>query len=488
MKSDREINVFSISFLDVFCNALGVMILLFVLNSKMLTGAVEDMVSKYKQKVQEAQEEKDKAINERTIAQIARNEAQEARNMAIDSKNKAEKAEEQAKKSEREALLAKQDAEKQKNIAIVAKEESTSAKENALVALKEAKEAKEKMEKAYSQLKDKNQELQKINQALQKAMQESQSQDKRIESLVKNNESLQKTYQNLEREKQTILEEIESIKAQKEQMQKDREDLEKWYKETKEKADQLSLQYKGVLDQNSTLASRLSDKGEELRRREKEIVSKERQIQDREREILNKEKQIQDLKSLLEKKVDKSLFGIQLKYSRIVFLFDRSGSIVQNKWKEVIIGTCEEILRQCEVEQFAIVAFSADMLFYPPRRGLMAGGGQENIQKAIHWLKEGMDFGSYTHLHDAIKIAYEEYPDLDAIFILSDGLPTAMGRSSISLQQEILQYVTRQSQEKKTKIITMAIGYPPADAKEYAEIYNYLNKIAKITGGQYLGR
>ncbi len=488
MKKDREINIFSISFLDVFCNALGVMILLFVLNSKMLTGTIDNMVAKYKLKAQEAQEEKEKALQERSNAQIARNDAQEARNRAIFSKDKAEKAEEEALKSKRLALLSQQEADRQRDIALQAQNQTNIAKEKALLALEEATQARQKMEEAYRQLKQKNDELQKINNTLRQTIEESQSQDTKIKSLVRDNESLQKTYQRLEQEKQKLTEEISSIQIEKAKLQKDREDLEKWYQETKEKADKLSAQYKGALDQNNTLSSRLSDKNEELRKREREIVVKERQIQDRESEIVAKEKKIDELKKLLERKADKSLFGIQLKYRRIVFLFDRSGSIVQNNWKEVIIGTCEEILRQCEVEQFAIVAFSADMLFFPPRRGLMAGGEQENIQKAIRWLREGMDFGSYTHLHEAIKIAYEEYPDLDAIFLLSDGLPTAMGRSSPALQKEILQYVTKQTKEKQTKIITIAIGYPPADAKEYAEIYQYLNTIAKITGGQYLGR
>jgi hypothetical protein len=154
----------------------------------------------------------------------------------------------------------------------------------------------------------------------------------------------------------------------------------------------------------------------------------------------------------------------------------------------VVIDTCKQILEHCEVDEFAIIAFSSDTLYFPHKRGLTTSGTPENKKAATDWLDTKVRFGGNTHLHEALALAYEEYSPLDAIFILTDGLPTAKGHTSRELQRKILAYLTKKKSEKdQPKIITIAIGFPP-DANEYAEIYRFLHKICEMTDGQYLGR
>jgi hypothetical protein len=265
--------------------------------------------------------------------------------------------------------------------------------------------------------------------------------------------------------------------------------LNRSYREARDQANALQDQYREVTEENKSLAARLRQKEDDLTRREKEISAKERELQNRETEAESRDKKIATLERDLAKKEDRSLFGIRLNYQRILFLFDRSGSIVQNNWKEVIVGTCREILQNCDVEEFAIVAFSSEMLFYPPSRGLMYAGSTENKQKAIQWLDRDLLFGGSTHIHEALKIAYEEYGKLDAIFLVTDGLPSAQNRTPESIQREIIRYIEAQVRKKvETRVITIAIGYPPADAQQYADIYKYLHEISNLTKGQYLGR
>ena len=69
MKKQREISVFSISFIDVFCCALGAMILIFVINSQHLNNTVKSSVEKYRQKAAEAKRERNLARQSREDAQ-----------------------------------------------------------------------------------------------------------------------------------------------------------------------------------------------------------------------------------------------------------------------------------------------------------------------------------------------------------------------------------------------------------------------------------
>ena len=94
-----------------------------------------------------------------------------------------------------------------------------------------------------------------------------------------------------------------------------------------------------------------------------------------------------------------------------------------------------------------------------------------------------------TELSDKVLAFYENYGEIDAIFLLTDGLPAARDRTTESLQKEIVKYIQKKVSDKiTTKIITIAIGYPPTSSQEYIDIYKYLHQISDLTGGQYLGR
>lgn len=489
MSKKREINVFSLSFLDTFCNALGAMILLFILNSNAMSRSMQSAVEKYRQKTVELEKERVYAESARKDAQLSRNDAQLARDAALKARDEAEKAEQRAVQNRELAMIAELEARTQKELAEKKAEEARTAEQRSLAALNELKAAQARMQQANEELNRKNQELARLNQRLEQSLSQNVSNEKRFQDLAEQKERVVKEYQALLDKQQSISRSLQEMELQRQKLQAECDRLSRWYKDAQEQASALKGKNQDLADENKTLAQRLAQKESELARREQDISAREQDIRKRESELESKDKKIATMEQNLNKKDDRSLFGIKLTYQRILFLFDRSGSIVQNNWKDVIIGTCREILEHCEVEEFAIIAFSSDMRYFPPRRGLMWAGNEENKKKAVDWLKSGIEFGGTTHIHEALKIAYEEYGRLDAIFLITDGLPTAPNRTTQDIEREIIRYIERQVADKvTTKITTIAIGYPPAEAQQYAAIYKYLHRIADLTGGQYLGR
>lgn len=496
MKPERQINIFSVSFLDVFCCALGAMILIFILNSQMLSNTIKDSVAKYRSKAEEAAQEKAKALQERNIALQAKEESRKDRDRALKAKNLAEKAEKEALRSAELAKEAQQIAEEQKELAHQAEQEAQVAKEKMELALAESLAAQEAMKKAQDNMQQKNNELEKSNENLQQLLQTNKNLDDSIKKLVQNNESLQSTYNQAIQEKENLDQQIIALQKEKielenqqKQLLSQQKQLLSQQKQLKSQNQKLNEDKQNALNRNSELEQRLASKEIDVQSWEQQIQSKEQSLWNREQELQNKENRIKALEEMLAKKEDKSLFGVQLHYNRIIFLVDKSGSIIQNKWKNVLIDTCQEILLNCEVDEFAIIAFSSSLKFYPSRRGLLSSGSIENKNKALQWLNHDITFSGATHLHEAIKVAYEEYGTLDAIFILTDGRPETAVRSPESLQKEILEYVQKKVNNNiKTKIIAISIGYPPASYKEYQAIYDYLHKISNLTNGQYMGR
>ncbi|WP_372368439.1 VWA domain-containing protein [Candidatus Uabimicrobium sp. HlEnr_7] len=480
MKKQREISVFSISFIDVFCCALGAMILIFVINSQHLNNTVKSSVEKYRQKAAEAKQE-------RNLARKSREEAQKARDLANQTRDIAESAEKDALRSKYLAEKASKEALEKAHAAQQAIQQAKTAQNQAQVATQKLRKTQIRSEIVNQDLQKKNQLLKEKNQALEAITQQKEISNKELQNLMAQYKKLQQLYDVSQKARKELRENATEVASQNKSLQERVSDSRQQKQIAQQQLDEINSASQKIADQNKTLISRLESKEQQL----KDI---EAQIKQREQEIEQKEDAIETLEETLKKKGDKSLFGIKLKYKRIVFLLDKSGSIISNHWKKVIIDTCEEVLQHCEVDEFAVVAFSSNMKFYPKSKGLMAAGDEQNKNNAVHWLKRKLRFGGSTYVHEALRIAYEDYGNLDAIFLLTDGLPYAPKQSSSDLQKQILDYIRKkQGSGSKTRIITIAIGYPPTeDGKkektQYADIYKYLHTLSELTNGQYVGR
>ena len=482
MKPRREINIFSISFIDVFCCALGAMILIFVLNNQALTDNVQSALEEYRKERTKAEEQTAKAKEAREVARIARNDAQKSRDLALKARNQAQTAERKAVQRLNEAIDSKREALQQKEAAMDAAKATNEAQRKARLALEQMRRAKERLEKAKRVLEKRNDQLAEERAEMQKLLEEKEIGDTELQALLTKLKALEDEKKETELARTSADNKVDDLLLELEKLRSAQEALTKENEEEKEKAKALAEDLDDLRNQKSDLDSRLRSRLAELREKEAQIRKKEARIRKREKELKEKDEEIAGLQ-------EESLFGISVEYDRILFLIDRSGSIIQNDWKKVLTGTCNEILEHCDVNEFAIIAFSSNMRFYPTRRGSTVGGNQQSKKEAVEWLSKDVVFGGSTHLHEALRIAYEEYGTLDAIFLLTDGLPSARNRTTKSLEREITKYIKRQVDSGvDTKIITIAIGYPPSNSGQYADIYRYLHKISDMTGGQYLGR
>lgn len=481
MKHEKEIQIFSLSFLDTFCCALGAMIFLFILNSQILTETVKKAALRYQAKAEEAWQERTKADKEKKLAIEFRDKAIVAQNLAEQSRSQAEQAAQQAAKSQAEAINFQQQAVEQRDIAIQSQNQAREAQINAEKALQDVKVAQQQIQIAQKALEERNQQLIAVNNTLREIVNENKTNDQKMKDLSQKYDSLLQAYQALEKSQQDNQIALINAQGEKDNLQNRFHQTSQQYQQIQQQLKQATEQLKIIQNQNTQYQTRLDVKNQESQNYI-QATQKQQEI------IKTYESRIQTLQQKLAQNDEKSIFGIQLKYKRIVLLVDRSQSIVQNSWKSLMIQTCSDILQHCEVDEFAIIAFSSDMRFYPSRRGVSTSGNIEEKKKAIAWIANDMPFGGATHLLQALRIAYEDYGNLDAIFILTDGLPEEQGRTSEYLQEMIVKDIQYQARQNKTKIIAISIGYPPTNAQQYIEIYKYLHRISALTDGQYLGK
>lgn len=507
---ERQINIFNLSFLDMLCCALGAMILIFILETRILTTKTRTAVAEYQKKAEELAEAEENvryavdryrakareageaqkmADESREIAVKARDEAKRSREAAIEDRNRADRLREEAEARQRaldemrlKAIESQKQSEKEANVVrgrIAELELGLQQEREKCAALAESNKSRQKQIEG----------LESDNESLRKTVKQFRSQDQSLKELINSYDNLRRDYEELNKKYERLVQSANAAESENKKLRQGSKSRQEEEQKIQEEMSRLRREYEDMVRARDELSSRLQRAQTELRRRESEIPDRESEIEKLEAEIRAQRDTITGLQKDLQKEDDKSLFGIKLKYRRIVFLFDRSGSITSNNWKQVIVDTCREILINCEVDEFAIIAFSTDMLLYPPKKGTMLAGGRENKDRAIAWLNSEMPFGGSTRMDLAFRSAYEDYGRLDAIFLLTDGLPSAPTHTPEYLQQEIIKYIKLRAQEKGSpKIITIAIGYPPARAEQYRDIYNYLHQICELSGGQYLGR
>lgn len=456
----RELSTFSLSFLDVICCALGAIILLFVLNSQRLTQDVDKALEDVAESVRKHRTEAERANQAASAAERmelkmrqARNEAeayaksaQEAKTLAVKNQESAEEARIRAEKAE---LLAKQESEQLKKT--LAELQQITAEEN-------------KLRQEISLLQENIDALQK------KLGEETSHKGELSEALTKSTNHLKSILEKSGDEQTKLLQELRVLRET--NGQKDAE-----IHELKKQNQLLSDQFKN-LNQDQFHAK------EELSQLKSMETDREKQLELAQKKIKQLEEQAKNLGA-------KSIFGIQSHYKRVLFILDCSGSIEQDpKVKELILQTFNEVINHCTIEEFALIGFSSVVRFFPEKEGLMMDGREDHKKLASDWYRK-QSFRGQTYLRVALEKAYEEYDDVDAIFILTDGAPREGDpQSTPYLIEKIKQYIQAQVQKQKgkkiqTKILAIATGVPPL---EHEKVYKFLHDIAEITNGQYLGR
>jgi Mg-chelatase subunit ChlD len=178
---------------------------------------------------------------------------------------------------------------------------------------------------------------------------------------------------------------------------------------------------------------------------------------------------------------DAEFFGVPIESHRAIFIIDTSGSMVEAVPGRMVgnreaarIEVAKEELQQClkaldEHALFNIFSFSSGV-----GRWLESGIATANAKsraEAIEFV-ERLGAGGATNLYDTLKMAFED-PDVDTIYVLSDGEPTA---GEVTDPHQIREDVKRWNQHRRIVIHTIAVGGS-------LEVLEWL---AKDSGGSYV--
>jgi len=154
-----------------------------------------------------------------------------------------------------------------------------------------------------------------------------------------------------------------------------------------------------------------------------------------------------------------SFFGIRIKSHRVIFVIDVSGSMNQET-RTSRAGTARITIAKQELQAaieslddgalFNIIPFSSDVSYWVDD---VADSGQTSRQEAREFV-ERLGAGGGTNLYGAIQAAFAD-PDVDTIFVLSDGEPSV---GAVTDPGEIREHVRQWNEHRKIQINTIAVG------------------------------
>jgi hypothetical protein len=162
---------------------------------------------------------------------------------------------------------------------------------------------------------------------------------------------------------------------------------------------------------------------------------------------------------------------------RVLFMIDRSGSmmLVDDSGESRIDRARRELEAALEAlppdAEFDIVAFHDSVTSFSPR---LVRATIESKQAAILFARN-LVATKDTNCYDALSLALEADPNLEAIYFLSDGAPTT---GAIVEPQKIVDAVTLQNQLRVTSLYTLGI-----DARGEHEAF--LKQLAERNYGEY---
>ena len=156
-------------------------------------------------------------------------------------------------------------------------------------------------------------------------------------------------------------------------------------------------------------------------------------------------------------------FGIDVESHRVIFVIDISGSMIESMYGRYVgkrpaarIDIAKQELKQAienldEGALFNVFAFSGGVARWQ-EEGIGVNTAQSRAD-ALEWI-ERLGASGATNLYDALKLAFAD-PDVDTIFVMSDGEPTS---GEVIDPHRIRQDVAEWNRHRKVKIHTVAIG------------------------------
>ena len=167
-------------------------------------------------------------------------------------------------------------------------------------------------------------------------------------------------------------------------------------------------------------------------------------------------------------------FGLPVLSERIAFVFDVSGSMREEGKMELArkrFGAMAKELRPQQRYDLFVHRFPSD---HPPRPKLLRAFGKLQSGKAARastWLSKQPAKG-WGAIYDALAAALED-PEVDTIYLLSDGRPS---RGTVSREFRVRQEIQRLNRWRRVQINTILLGEKTVDR-------NFMKRLADGNGG-----
>ncbi|HMQ20956.1 MAG TPA: HEAT repeat domain-containing protein, partial [Planctomycetota bacterium] len=196
---------------------------------------------------------------------------------------------------------------------------------------------------------------------------------------------------------------------------------------------------------------------------------------------LDKLRREREERRLKETTVVAKFFGVGITSQRVIFILDVSGSMVEpvlGRYEGKREATRLEVAKRELLESIAaldpnalfnILVFSSGVERWAKED--IGGLTKKTREQAKVWI-ERLGAGGGTNLYDAVQEAFKD-PDVDTIYILSDGEPTA---GAVTDPARIRADVARWNEHRKIVIHTVAVGGS----------LQVLEHIAHDAGGRYV--
>jgi Mg-chelatase subunit ChlD len=178
------------------------------------------------------------------------------------------------------------------------------------------------------------------------------------------------------------------------------------------------------------------------------------------------------------------LYG-EIASERVVFLLDVSGSMlastaVDDSRIEIAKKQLKRVLQGglTTKSKFTVVAFSDELTVLSPK--LIKAKGA-SLKKAIDFV-DSLEAGGETNSYGALKKAFADR-EVDTIYVLSDGSPTAGEETSLSL---ISDAVSQWNRYRGVRIHCIGLFAGTAPNQDEARASEFLKTLARMNFGKYV--
>jgi Mg-chelatase subunit ChlD len=178
-------------------------------------------------------------------------------------------------------------------------------------------------------------------------------------------------------------------------------------------------------------------------------------------------------------------YGTEIVSSNVCFVVDLSGSMKKGgKGVSRIKVARQELIRAleslAEKTRFNIVTFSDEAEVWKRKNGVLAT--KRNVDAAREWIEKNFRAAGQTNTYAALRLAFRANPDLDTVFLLSDGSPSVDAYES---RTGMLCAIYEWNWNRRVVIHTITLSLSELVGKSKSDWgENFMRNVARFTQGE----